>query len=142
MDFDVTFLMQFGILMVLMLMLEKILHQPLLYVLAAREQATSGTLGEARALEKLTAVDRHALEERVSQGRHRAQAERERLRQAGREQARRIEAAARQHMLHARQTSRAEAQALEQRIAQSLAGAQAAWRQQLVDLALGRKKAS
>ena len=138
MDIDVTFLVQFGILLGLMAVMQPLLHRPLLDVMAAREQQTIGTMAEVRRMEKLTAVDRAAYEERLRSTRLRAHAERERLRQAGRDEARAIEAQARGAMVQARQASRLQHDALEVEALQQIEPTRQRWRQTLVQVALGR----
>lgn len=95
MDIDVTLIFQFGLIALLVLILRPLLVLPLLHVMDERHSQTHGLRHEVRRMEKLAAADREAYESKLRQARHEMHQRRETQRQAGRDRARAIEAAAR-----------------------------------------------
>ena len=140
MDIDVTLLFQLGILLGLMFVLQPLLHAPLLQVLEARKRQTEGTASEVRHLTSLTSADQKAYDARMAEARHHAHVLRERLRQSGREQARKIEAEARAETLQNMQLHRQRIETAEREAATRLGSEQEAWAQRLASELLGRAR--
>lgn len=95
MDIDVTLLLQFGLISLLVLILRPLLMVPLLHVIDERHSQTHGLRHDVRRMERLAAADRDAYEAKMLRARHEVHQRREGLRQTGRDRARAIEAAAR-----------------------------------------------
>lgn len=139
MDIDVTLFMQLGIICLLMLLLRPLLVAPLLQVLEGRHQQTFGARAEVRRMDRLSAADKEAYEAKMARARHEVHRRRESQRQAGRDQARQIDQAARQE---AQQTLASHRQSLQRAEAEAygrLAGESPARAQALAARLLGRE---
>jgi F-type H+-transporting ATPase subunit b len=75
------FAVQFALFVLLYFVLNKLLWQPLLKLLAERERHMSGALHEADSLKENARLDAERLEQRLGEARNKAAAERGRLRQ-------------------------------------------------------------
>ena len=90
MDLDITFVLQFGIVSVLLVVLNGLLLKPFLRVIEERDQKIAGAKEESERLSKLGDQDMETYQKRMREARGRAQAETNALRDAGREEERRI----------------------------------------------------
>jgi len=84
MDLDVTLLIQAGIVLVLMLILNPLLFQPILKVFEARRAKLEGARDAIEELTRLGKEDLEAYRVRIREANNRAQDEREKLRDEGR----------------------------------------------------------
>ncbi|HET6346641.1 MAG TPA: ATP synthase F0 subunit B [Myxococcota bacterium] len=139
MDLDVTLLFQIVLLAALMLVLERLLFRPLLRVIESRHQQIHGARHEVATLERLSAADREAYETRLREARRSAHVEREKLRQSGRDEARRLLGEVRADIAKAMQASRESIGAAERAAQQNLARDVDGLARQLVEKLLGRK---
>ena len=80
-DFDNTVLFQMGIFVLLMFLLEPLLFQPVLRIVALREERTEGARAQARALEERAGELLKRYEKELERVHRVAATERERLRQ-------------------------------------------------------------
>lgn len=139
MDLDVTLVFQLGLLSVLMLVLNKLVFTPLLGVIESRHQQTHGARVEVKQMERLSAADRQAYALRMGEARRQAFADRERLRQQGRDQARARLADARATLMRSMQASREQVQAAERVASQELKSTTEPLARQLAGKLLGRE---
>jgi F-type H+-transporting ATPase subunit b len=138
---DISILYQVVLFIFLLLVLNKILFQPYLTLLADRERRTSGAQHDSVDLEHEGARLRAQYEEKIAQGQATALAEREGILQVAREEREKILGQARQeaaqHLEHARQEIAAALQA-ERRLAAAEAATIAA---DIASKVLGRRVA-
>jgi F-type H+-transporting ATPase subunit b len=80
-DFDNTVVLQMGIFVLLMFLLEPLLFRPILRIFALREERTEGALAKARALEERAGELLKRYEKELERVHRVAATERERLRQ-------------------------------------------------------------
>jgi F-type H+-transporting ATPase subunit b len=139
MDLDVTLVFQLGLLSVLMLVLNKLVFAPLLGVIESRHQQTHGARVEVKQMERLSAADRQAYAKRMGEARRQAFADRERLRQQGRDQARARLADARATLMRSMQAGREQVQAAERAAQQELKSTTEPLARQLAGKLLGRE---
>lgn len=139
MDLDVTLFFQLGLLCVLVLVLNRLVFQPLLRVIERREQQTHGVLTEVKHMERLTHADRQAYQTRMEQARREAFATREQLRQQGRDKARTCLAQARAELMQNMQNARAQISTMERDVQQTLTASTQVMAAALVHKLLGRK---
>lgn len=142
MDLDVTLLFQFTLLVALMVLLNGLLFKPLLRVIEDRHRQIHGTRHEIDQMERLSAADREAYEVRLREAKQKAAHEREALRSAGREEARRLLAETRARISKDINASREEVGAAERATQGTLAQDIDGLARQLVEKLLGREVTS
>ena len=96
MDLDITFLLQFGLFVILLLILNPLLLRPMLQILEQPHEKIHGMRVEIERLQRQAAEDRENYEEQMGKALKEAQKAREEFRVAGREEERRILNAARE----------------------------------------------
>jgi F-type H+-transporting ATPase subunit b len=88
MDLDITIIVQFSVLVILLVSLERLLFKPLLALLDARREKTVGTRAEGARLESLAHKDAQAYAEQLKEARKQVQRDREEARRVAREKER------------------------------------------------------
>jgi F-type H+-transporting ATPase subunit b len=89
-DIDITYLIQFGLFLVCLVSVNGILLQPFLKVIEEREAKTAGALADVVHLRALGDADMHAYQAKLRSARSQADQARERLKQSGRDEERRL----------------------------------------------------
>jgi F-type H+-transporting ATPase subunit b len=141
MDIDVTFLIQFGIYVLILGVLTPLLLKPFQRVIDERENKTDGARAEVDRLKDLAGQDKDAYEARLSDSRAAASRERDSLRTDGRNEEKRIVGAARAEVLETLNASRAEILKAETTAREELEGQRQELTDQLVEKVLGRRVA-
>ncbi len=141
MDLDVTLFFHLALLAALVLVLRGWLFAPMLAVIESRHQKIFGTRHEVERLERLSLSDQEAYDKRMQEAIRLAQRERERWRQTGRDEARRLITQARSALAQVMNQTRDEVRAEEQKAQVVLHGDVAPVAQQLVNKLLGKKAA-
>ncbi len=100
MDIDLTFFIQLGIFLFLLVVLSGTLIRPFMQVAEARHQRIHGARAEVEKLARLAEENRVAYQARLQQARAAARREREALRNAGNEEKREIVAEVRAQITH------------------------------------------
>jgi F-type H+-transporting ATPase subunit b len=90
MDLDLTFLLQFGLVVVLLLILNPLLLRPMLQILELRHEKIHGMRQEIDRLSRQAAEDKETYETQMTAALKTAQKVREEYRVAGRDEERRI----------------------------------------------------
>ncbi|MBJ81003.1 MAG: hypothetical protein CMH60_06775 [Myxococcales bacterium] len=90
MDLDLTFLLQFGLVVVLLLILNPLLLRPMLQILELRHEKIHGMRQEIDRLSRQAAIDREEYEAKISAALKEATHLREEFRVEGRDEERRI----------------------------------------------------
>jgi F0F1-type ATP synthase membrane subunit b/b' len=88
MDFDVTLFLQFGLFLFILVVISKVLLEPLQQVLEERHKKIDGAREDIERLRKLAMDDMEAYQERIRDARDEAFSEREKLLNEGREKER------------------------------------------------------
>ena len=141
MDIDVTFLIQFGIYVLILGVLTPLLLKPFQRVIDERENKTDGARAEVERLKDLAGQDQAAYEARLADSRAAASRERDALRSEGREEEKRIIGDARAEVLETLNASRAQIAQAEQSARDELDGQRQELADQLVEKVLGRRVA-
>ena len=141
MDIDVTFLIQFGIYVLILGVLTPLLLKPFQRVIDERENKTDGARAEVDRLKDLASQDKAAYEARLADSRAAASRERDTLRSEGREEEKRIIGAARAEVLETLNASRAQIAQAEESARAELEGQRQELTNQLVEKVLGRSVA-
>ena len=141
MDIDVTFLIQFGIYVLILGVLTPLLLKPFQRVIDERENKTDGARAEVERLKDLAGQDQAAYEARLADSRAAASRERDALRSEGREEEKRIIGDARAEVLETLNASRAQLAQAEQSAREELDGQRQELADQLVEKVLGRRVA-
>lgn len=141
MDIDVTFLIQFGIYVLILGVLTPLLLKPFQRVIDERERQTDGARVEVERLKDLAGQDKDAYEARLVDSRAAASRERDTLRGSGREEEKRIIGEARAQVFAKLNASRAEISQVESSAREQLEGQRQELADQLVEKVLGRRVA-
>jgi F0F1-type ATP synthase membrane subunit b/b' len=120
MDLDVTLLIQMALLVLLMNTFGNWLFVPVLHVIEQRQHRIYGLAKEVAQLDKMSQADRLAHDRKLQAGRRQALLEREALRSAGRDEARRLLGVARARLAAEQAAVRAQIKADEQVLAAQL----------------------
>lgn len=139
MDIDVTLFFQLAIFLMVLLTLNGLLFKPFLRVIEARHQKIHGMKDDVDRLERLSAADRIAYESRMRDARRDAQRNRESLRNAGREEERRLLTQTRLEISQSLNAKREQVASVESSAKKGLAVHTDALAQQLVQKVLGRE---
>ena len=139
MDLDITFVLQFGILSGLLVILNGLLLKPFLKVIEERDKKIAGAREESDKLTKLGEQDMEAYQAQMREARGKAQAETHTLREEGRDQERKILAEVRAEIADSLNKARAEVAEEEASARQKLATDVEPLAQDIVRKVLGRE---
>ena len=121
MDIDVTYLIQLGIFLFLLVSLNRIILAPFLSVIRDRDAKIEGARDEVQVLRASGDADQLAYQEQMRKARHRAHEAREALKGEGREEQRKILSATREEIAKVIAAARADISEAELRASTHLA---------------------
>ena len=139
MDLDLTFLLQFGLVVVLLLILNPLLLRPMLQILELRHEKIHGMRQEIDRLSRQAAEDKKAYETQMAVALKEAQKVREEYRVAGRDEERRILNATREEITGLIGQAREEIRQAEQEAQKNLESEVDAFAKELMDKIVHRK---
>ncbi|MBN1959935.1 MAG: hypothetical protein JW841_03235 [Deltaproteobacteria bacterium] len=120
MDLDFTFLIQLGLFLIVLIVLNPILFKPLLRVFALRHERMYAIKDEIEKLKNEAAADLEVYQARMRAARDAAMSESDKLISAAREEERRLLSEIRQEIAHSLNQAREQISALEQENQQKL----------------------
>ncbi len=142
MDIDLTYLFQLGLFLICLVTINGLLLRPFLRVIMERDEKIEGAQEDSERLQKLGDADMEKYQARMRDAKVKAQAEREKHRNEGREAERKLLAEVRAEIAHKIDEARTEIGAAEIEAQKDLSVDTEKMARQLVEKVLGRKVAA